>query len=272
MAVFALLGAGCADMIGVSDWEPNSTSSGVGGTGGGTATATSSSVGSSAGGGSAYAAVVLADGPKAYWRLGERADLPEVADLAGGFTGTIEGMPTLGAPGALQGDDDTAIAISADQEYILIGDALDFPMAAHFSVEAWVKPSGVDAKFRRIVDKAQTGTTRDGYVLLLNDARVVFERWKGSGPDHVQSVDPLVVGEFSHIVGTYDGKDMVLYVNGAQVGTTASMLDLANNMNELRLGADAEGFNNLDGVLDEVAIYDEALSARQVVAHFAAAH
>src|SRR6185369_12380878 len=56
-----------------------------------------------------YAAAVLADAPRAYWRLGETAGTIAL-DAAGADPGTYTGGVTLRQPGALPADVDTAAA------------------------------------------------------------------------------------------------------------------------------------------------------------------
>ena len=60
---------------------------------------------------SPYADAVTASAPSGWWRLGDAAG-PQAADATGGAAGTWNGALTAGAPGALAGDDDTALGFS----------------------------------------------------------------------------------------------------------------------------------------------------------------
>ncbi len=55
-----------------------------------------------AAGGPSYTAAVIADGPSAYWRLGETSGTV-AADQQGTSPGTYKGSYALGKPGALLG-------------------------------------------------------------------------------------------------------------------------------------------------------------------------
>src|SRR5438874_13602683 len=60
--------------------------------------------------GAGYSAVVLADTPLGYWRLGESDASQPAKDASGnGYDGTYNGGVTVGQPGAINGDADTAV-------------------------------------------------------------------------------------------------------------------------------------------------------------------
>ena len=72
----------------------------------------------SSGGGTGYSQTVLADSPRAYWRLGE-ASGTSAADASGnGRTGSYVASPTLGVPGALTGDSNTAVGFNGSSQYV----------------------------------------------------------------------------------------------------------------------------------------------------------
>jgi hypothetical protein len=71
-------------------------------------------------------------------------------------------------------------------------------------------------------------------------------------------------------VGTYDGANWKLYRNGVLVATQASAVGalIVSNAN-WAIGSTGNGWADpFAGQVDEVAIYDHALSAAQVAAHF----
>jgi hypothetical protein len=82
-----------------------------------------------------------------------------------------------------------------------------------------------------------------------------------------------VAGRFAHLVMAYDGALMRLYVDGVLRDTANGLLDVPNSPDaRLVFGDRVQGtFYKLHGVLDEIAIYDHALSPARVAAHFAAA-
>jgi hypothetical protein len=78
----------------------------------------------------------------------------------------------------------------------------------------------------------------------------------------------LNTGTTYHIVATYDGSSMRIYVNGAQIGSGRSKTgSIRNSGQSLQLGAIGSN-DHWDGVLDETAVYGSALSAATVLAHY----
>ena len=74
------------------------------------------------------------------------------------------------------------------------------------------------------------------------------------------------LGEWTHIVATFANEQKALYINGRLVGEGTAPLSL-NTQRPLRIGGGAtEGAGNyfFRGMLDEVRIYNRALSAEEV--------
>ncbi len=78
------------------------------------------------------------------------------------------------------------------------------------------------------------------------------------------------VGVWTHVAATYDGTTVKGYVNGAQVLTQVVALNLSTRNADIYAGAYPTGIFALDGKLDELSIYNRALSAAEVLAIFQA--
>ncbi|MCB9157640.1 MAG: hypothetical protein H6645_11055 [Caldilineaceae bacterium] len=82
---------------------------------------------------------------------------------------------------------------------------------------------------------------------------------------HIRVNDLIEAGSFHHVAGTYDGRTMRLYWDGTQVGSFDVEGTVARG-DGIDLSSDGEALN---GILDEVAIYNRALSATEIAAIFA---
>jgi hypothetical protein len=78
----------------------------------------------------------------------------------------------------------------------------------------------------------------------------------------------LVAGTWYHVVATYDGTSMRMYVNGTLRNTVASSRSVPNHVFSLMLGEGSNGSDGFGGGMDEVAIYNATLTATQVVEHY----
>ncbi len=75
------------------------------------------------------------------------------------------------------------------------------------------------------------------------------------------------VGQWYHFVGVYDGSNVLLYVNGALFDGTSTLTgSLQNTTSEFFIGKRGFSTTNtgFDGKLDEVAVFNTALTAREV--------
>src|SRR5581483_11362428 len=72
------------------------------------------------------------------------------------------------------------------------------------------------------------------------------------------------VNTWTHLAGTYDGTTLRLYVNGTQVGTAAKTGGIAVSTNPLQIGGDSIYGQYFSGVIDEVRIYNRALSVTEI--------
>jgi len=69
---------------------------------------------------------------------------------------------------------------------------------------------------------------------------------------------------WAHLAATYDGVMMRLYVNGVQVASRAQTGAIATSTNALQIGGDTIYGQYFAGRIDEVRIYNRALSAAQI--------
>jgi hypothetical protein len=105
----------------------------------------------------------------------------------------------------------------------------------------------------------------------VKDDSVSFQRWRDDAADEAKLPVPIELGVFTHLVGTYDGTIITLYLNGAMVIDQPSAKNLLELDEELALGANGSSANEINGVIDEVAIYPAALTPDRVLAHHSAA-
>jgi hydrogenase maturation factor HypE len=76
----------------------------------------------------------------------------------------------------------------------------------------------------------------------------------------------LALNTWTHLAATYDGTTVRLFVNGVQAGTRAVSGSLAASTGALRIGGNAVWGEYFSGRIDEVRIYNRALSAAEIQA------
>lgn len=219
-----------------------------------------------------YVLAVLADDPVAYWRFGESSGT-RAADASGhGNDATYVGSVTLGVPGAIVGDPDTAAAFDGATAFVDGADRFVFGGTQPFSLEAWVNPASVGT-YAGVAsrDDATSGPPSEGYLLFVgpNDGPIGFQRIDASNLTTVSTTGTPAAGAYAHVVATFDGVDMSVYLNGEMQSTQTGSFTIAGAMSDFVVAAEAGGTGNFfSGSIDEAAVYDHALTADRVKAHF----
>ncbi len=223
--------------------------------------------GGSTGGTTPYSSAVMADGPSGFWRLGETSGTT-AADVTGAQAGTYLNAPQLGVTGLLTGETNRAVRLDGVNDYVRVPSSGGLSPTAAVSVEAWIKPEAIPAAG----GFATVATKPEAYSLQFNGPRLEFTVMRSGQRFRTQApAGAVVAGLAYHVVGTYDGATARLYVNGAQVATSALTGAIGSNANPLNVGS-WDGFSErFRGTVDEVAVYAAALSASRVSAHLNAA-
>ena len=181
---------------------------------------------------------------------------------------TYTNTPTLGVSGA-SGDGDTAAQFNGSTQYLTR--AYDANLNPHtFTLDAWVYPTSSGS--RRIISTLTSASPWTGFTLGQSSANE-FYVVLGDGTSTQRSVNEPAAHAFNqwyHVVATYDGTTLRLYVNGTQVGTPLACSYVATTSNATLVGRDLPG-DYWGGKLDEVAIYNGALSSTQITQHYNAA-
>jgi hypothetical protein len=221
-----------------------------------------------------YPEVVRADSPLSYWRFGE-ASGTVATDEMGATNGTYTGTVTLGAAGAIVGDANTAASFDGSTGYVALGNGFGFTGTSPMTVEAWVKAGTLDASYRRFLSKETQDTNgRQGYTMASvasgGSGLLSFERFRDGQSDALAMTIPI--GQYVHVVATYDGAAIVLYLNGVPNGSAASTRSLSSIAVPLHLATYSDPTLGpqefFPGSIDELAIYGHALSAARVLVHY----
>lgn len=253
----------------------------------------------------AYIDEVLASSPYAYYRFDETTiTAGSLANDASpnGRDGTYINTPAGGQTGALTSDP-TSTGIffdGSDTEYVSAPalNALGNTLELGFTYEAWISTttpittstSGTGNNQTSLFGGANDGTTTNVAVAIRDnlatttpgDIRFLIRSDNGNNRSaSVTSAPGLFDGNYHHLVLTYSGtaggNAMSIYIDGVARTVNLSSNVTFNNFStfqwEARVGTggrqnpDAQKYN---GRMDEVAIYNRALSAAEVQSHYAA--
>ena len=222
-----------------------------------------------------YSDAVLLDNPVAYWRLGETAG--PIVDEVSGRTGSLSAGNATGAAGAIVGDADTAVASGGSGGTIVVNDRTGM-FSPTFSIETWVKygsnctdGTGSGNHCNIAGPRGQSGVYRGyGFGTLDTGATMThlfYLNAEGSTPLQPGVTGPLVtLDQWYHVIGTYDGDTMRLYVDGLLADSRLADY-VPDDANPFELFG--SGYKVAENTtLDEVAYYDYALGANRVENHY----
>jgi hypothetical protein len=207
-------------------------------------------------------AVLATPGLLGYWRLGE-AEWAPVRDELGAWPGLYSGGVTLGAAGAVM--DDTAAAFDGvSGEVLLPGPVL----SVNATLEGWFH-------WRAGVTVLRDHTGGGGWLLALDASGTGASNVtaRAAGRTVTTSVPVTRLRDGWHLVTlTKAGATLAFYLDGAfaaGIGGAANTASVAP-WHVMNNGTIAEQY--AQGRADEIAVYDRALTADEVAAHFRVGH
>jgi len=200
-------------------------------------------------------------------------------DEGGGATaydksGSNNGTLTAGASGSNtatghmwtpEGKFGGAMELDGD-DYVNVSDDNSLDIASAITVSAWVNPASLLSG-----GTICTKTDFNWYTEVHSDGRVRIYLNGASSPGYHYSDSAISTGVWSHIAWTYDGSFVKIYINGSLDNTPPGVTgNMSTTGAVLKIGSLRPGWSGYDfaGKIDEVKIYDRALSAGEVLQEY----
>jgi len=147
--------------------------------------------------------------------------------------------------------------------YVDLGDADGYsPVMNNLTVETWVNYDSSSSTYAYIISKVKSGAG-EWFIRHRNNR---FE----AGIQNVASSSSASPGTWYHVAFTFESPSTLrLYVNGK--GGTATGQGTMSPIHSANLwigGRDADGVGNFDGKIDEITIYNRALTANEINRHY----
>ena len=128
------------------------------------------------------------------------------------------------------------------------------------TLEAWVNPSTVSSVWRDVIYKGPN----DIYYLEATSSQGPPAAGGTFSGSPLYGAATLAANTWSHLAATYDGVTLRLYVNGTEVASRPQTGSIATSNGALTIGGDPLYGQFFAGRIDEVRIYNRALSAAEI--------
>ena len=161
-----------------------------------------------------------------------------------------------------------AATFDGTSSWVTVNDASTLDLTNGMTVEAWVYPTALGSAWRTVLMKEKPGGMV--YSLYANEStqRAVTQLNIG-GELNAWSTTQLPLNTWSHIAGTWDGATLKMWVNGTLAGSRAVTGTLANSTGVLHIGGNSVWNEWFAGRIDEVRVYNRALSQNELQADMA---
>ncbi len=193
--------------------------------------------------------------PVAYWKYDDACSSTTVTDSSGN---AAHGTKLNGAGCQTDGRIESAGSFDGVDDRVEVADRAAFHFTTAMTVAAWVKPSRL-AGPQTIVNKWYAP---DSYILMLQDGFYRFGVAIANGPT-ISIAAPAAVNRWAHVAGVFNGSTIALYVDGVVQATAAAAGGLQSSGRPIEMG-NHPSWNSYAGLIDEVRLYNVALSASQV--------
>ena len=193
----------------------------------------------------------------------------DLSDASGSSVAATAGS-AANTTGLLQADASAIggeLRLDGTDDYLQFGNNLtDLRGLSEMTVAAWVNVADSSTAQRRIVEH------EDNFYFWQESGAFRYTTHGTGGDSKAVSTTAPSAGTWQHVLAVYRaGQPAEIYVNGVLEDTSgANQANMANNTQTFQIGArrgnSGSPTNFFNGVMDDVAVWDEALSAAQIEA------
>jgi hypothetical protein len=210
-----------------------------------------------------------------YWRLDESIAGSTAADASGyNNDGTPAGaggsnnkpQPSTSVPGGTNFLTTRSLHFDGTDDVLDAGNASVLTMTNPFTVSAWVRSTG-DSNYGYIAGKGDTSDL-NGYYITIDQSTgypTVYSMQAAAYQAAVVATNIKNDGIWHHLLGTFNGTHLRMYLDGV-AGTAVAASNPTSNSSPFRIGASNYAGRFFTGNIDDVRVYNRALSLAEITA------
>jgi len=161
-----------------------------------------------------------------------------------------------------------SLSFDGNDDYVNVGNTSSLTISGDITVSAWVYFDDFNTTLPNVISKITDGSNVS-YGIEKKSQQDKLSFWIGDGTDFVDAISGVLSATtWYHVVGTNDGTNSKIYINGALAGTAAQG-NPAGPTGDLKIGlcsTQSQSYRYWDGLIDEVAIWNDALTADEITA------
>jgi hypothetical protein len=195
----------------------------------------------------------------------------------GGGSGSSSGESTEGPPGGSDGGSSISESVTPEEElvntlyldgvdqYLDVGNPTPLQITDNITVSCWVYLDTLSSMYA--ISKHLPSSDQRGWYLAHVAGAFVFRVFSdGLGTADAEAVSSITptINTWYHLVGTYDGADVKLYVDAIEEDSVPYTSDIHNTTANVLVGAMDVGTGLWEGSMTEVMIFNSALSPSNV--------
>ena len=148
-------------------------------------------------------------------------------------------------------------------DYIDIGNDSTLKMSDAVTISVWVKLDYFPLSGWHNIISDHSPSYNNGKIFRFQDNGIEILLDAEGSPEARYNLPDTIAGIWQHLVATYDGNSVKMFVNGILVDSTERIGTIAINPNPLLIGKSGFG-EYFPGVIDDMIIYNVGLSNSQV--------
>lgn len=209
---------------------------------------------------------VSSDNLIAWWKLNDSSGTIATDSGANDMDGTVTGASF--SSNSMTGQIGTSLDFNGSNSYILVPNGSvpnSFKTMTETTWACFLKPGALSEQY--LINNYKGGG--DETMLRINVTGINFQVYLDDDVEYgATSGNVLVVDTWYHLAGTFDGLTSSIYLNGKlemTKTTSGANLDFSG-ANGIHIGSRLGSSNFVDGMIDEIMIFDRALNLSEIKA------
>jgi len=195
-----------------------------------------------------------------YWAFEEGSGTTANDASGSGNNGTLTNGPKW-ASGKVGG----ALQFDGVDDYVDAGANSSTNITGAITIEAWIYLRSYDVDYRTIVGKS----AQNWFRVEESPGNLRFYLYQGAVWKNISSTENINLNTWYHVVATYDNSTGKLFINGLDKSGASSLLGGgADSSSGILYISRSSGIGPWDGLIDDVRIYNRALSATEIRYHY----